>query len=366
MFKSFLPKIVQIPTSALPLAFMATVGYLPHVGGQPQEQGLGVLVYMKFIVILSFASSVTAVYIKSKYPLKTDAHLEELVVGISTHREGRPYPDPITGVPYQPLQLEADEEETVSLLYHFKIAKLGSFFIRPIICHNQDVRCKSCSQRSVTTNASGHSESETSTDPGKESSNSDVKVNSASVEDTVDGIILEEARRSSGTITRSSILTEFVVDSTAGTQALTQFNNKQLFICITFLLLSSAGTGFTMPLIENETWQFVPTLSVILVGLCTTLTLFACLRKRAADRLLQLAQEGALRNDLVTRVLWHRAIVAEVGVEQDTEIAGAKRAASSLSSVARSVRSLADVLTAQSMRSIPGSRAQPPGSARHP
>jgi len=350
MFKSFLPKIVQIPTSALPLAFMATVGYLPHVNGQPQEQHLGVQLYMKFIVVLCFASAVIAFYIKRKYPMKTDAHLRELTVGIAAHREGRPYPDPITGMPYKPLQVEEDEEETVSLLYHFKLSRLGSSFI----CRNEDVRRISCSQRSNTMNASQGVESQRGQDFTKPSSSSLPSSRSLAIGDSIDGVVLDISKQSSASVI-STIASDFFVDTADGTQALTESTNLQLRACIVSLLLSLAGACLTMPLIENETWQFVPTLSVIFVGLCTTMTLFACLRKRAADRLLQLSRQGSLCNDLITRVLWHRAIVAEVGVQQDLENDGAKRASSFQSTVkgARSVRSLADVLTVQSVRSTP-------------
>merc|ERR1719399_1330728 len=38
MFKSFLPKIVQIPAAAIPIALLGSFGYIDPVGGRVQKQ----------------------------------------------------------------------------------------------------------------------------------------------------------------------------------------------------------------------------------------------------------------------------------------------------------------------------------------
>jgi Na+/melibiose symporter-like transporter len=303
MFKSFLPKMVQIVTSALPLAFMATVGYRPVVGGKPQAQPFSVHLYMKFIILLSILSAAIAFLIKLRYPLKTDDDLEEIATGIVEHRKGKVYPDPITGVPYKPLETTEDEEETVSLLYHFKLVKLGTFFIR----HGCEAPVSS-------------------SDIGPETS-------------------------------VSSHESHYVVDTAEGTKKLSAFANFHLVVCAIALVSAVSAASATMYLIGNPTWQFIPTLAVILVGLFTTMTLFASLRKRAADRLLQLSRQAELCKDLVTRVLWHRATVAELGVEREEKSDGAasegvRSARSFIIEEGRSVRSLAGLMGMRSERSL--------------
>jgi len=67
MFKSFLPKIVQIPSSAIPIALLGVFGYIQPEGGKVQDQSeTGVPAYIKVVVSLGFVMSLLASWIKSK------------------------------------------------------------------------------------------------------------------------------------------------------------------------------------------------------------------------------------------------------------------------------------------------------------
>jgi len=47
MFKSFLPKIMAIPASALPIALLNSFGHVSPVNGQPQRQPDTVVTFIK-------------------------------------------------------------------------------------------------------------------------------------------------------------------------------------------------------------------------------------------------------------------------------------------------------------------------------
>jgi hypothetical protein len=129
MFKSFLPKIVQIPSSAIPIALLGVFGYIPPIGGKVQDQSdTAVPVYIKVVVGLGFIVSLLAFCIKTKYPLK-EAQVEALTEGLQRHKRGDWANDPISQTPWKPVGSPSQNEQEVEwLLKHFSLTKLRELF----------------------------------------------------------------------------------------------------------------------------------------------------------------------------------------------------------------------------------------------
>eukprot|EP00931_Biecheleriopsis_adriatica_P120366 TRINITY_DN95487_c0_g1_i1.p1 TRINITY_DN95487_c0_g1~~TRINITY_DN95487_c0_g1_i1.p1 ORF type:complete len:481 (-),score=51.62 TRINITY_DN95487_c0_g1_i1:59-1339(-) len=64
MFKGFLPKIVQIPASAVPIALLGVFGYKAPIGGVEQQQAEPVQWYVRAVVLSCFVVSLLAFCIK--------------------------------------------------------------------------------------------------------------------------------------------------------------------------------------------------------------------------------------------------------------------------------------------------------------
>ncbi len=131
MFISFVPKIVSIPTQALPIALIAAAGFIES---QEDEDGNIVamnqpaavktvisVIYIAFPVIMNLFSFI----VKYHYPIKSEEVNRRISEGIAIHATGLPAEDPITGkvVPPKGLMTE-DERHTGDLLDHFAIADL--------------------------------------------------------------------------------------------------------------------------------------------------------------------------------------------------------------------------------------------------
>lgn len=120
MFKSFLPKIMAIPSSAIPLSLMNAFGHVPPVNGMIQEQPDQVRYFLKATgAVLTSLVSVLAFYQKTKFPLKTKEQVDLVADGVSLHLIGQPATDPVSKRMFAITKFEDDELETVWMLDHF-------------------------------------------------------------------------------------------------------------------------------------------------------------------------------------------------------------------------------------------------------
>eukprot|EP00930_Biecheleria_cincta_P006370 TRINITY_DN107372_c0_g1_i1.p1 TRINITY_DN107372_c0_g1~~TRINITY_DN107372_c0_g1_i1.p1 ORF type:complete len:827 (+),score=85.49 TRINITY_DN107372_c0_g1_i1:75-2555(+) len=129
MFKGFLPKIVQIPASAVPIALLGAVGYKSPIGGLEQQQDEPVQWYVRAVVLSCFLASLLSFFIKRRYPLSTLQHLEKIKAGIKAHQAGRDFPDPVTGVEYRLTQCSEHLRDLYILLDHFRDWRIRVAFV---------------------------------------------------------------------------------------------------------------------------------------------------------------------------------------------------------------------------------------------
>jgi len=257
MFKGFLPKIVQIPAAAMPIALLGAFGYKSPVGGVEQLQDLGVTIYVKVVVFTCFVVSLLAFMIKRRYPLKTSQHITELVNGLEAHEKGKPYPDPVTKLEYKPIHVSEHLQDIFWLLDHFRQARIRRMFVKKEM------------QWAVV-----HSEQQ--------------------------GEQLEKA-----------------IEIKEGSERMLFAMYCQLATAIILLILSSAATGGGMLLISNPTWNFLPTFTAVALGLSIVGIVIAFLRVKAARSLRDAAEKGELTTHIVSQVLLQRDILSHMGVNNE-------------------------------------------------
>lgn len=251
MFKSFLPKIVQIPASAVPIALLGAFHYNPPIGGKVQDQPSGVANYIKFVVGLGFVCSVIAYFLKVRYPLRQE-RVTRLAEALKLHKEGKWAKDPVSDRLYKPMtDISEEEQEAFWMFNHFSMDGLHAAFL--------DLPSK------------------------------------LPEEDT----LVDRFRR--------------------GCIHLGRNTKRQLAGTLFFLVAAITGTGFSMRLLDNEKWQFVPTLFVVAVGIGISSSGFAALRFKAASRLMaiSLESEDGKFQLKVERLLKHQAQIARLGRQED-------------------------------------------------
>ena len=104
MFISFVPKIVSIPTQALPIALIAAAGFIESEDTDgdgvvdPQDQPNSVKTVISIIYIgLPVVMNIFSFYIKWNYPIYNEEMNRKISEGIVLHASGLPATDPITG-----------------------------------------------------------------------------------------------------------------------------------------------------------------------------------------------------------------------------------------------------------------------------
>ena len=104
MFISFVPKIVSIPTQALPIALIAAAGFVQSVDTDgdgevdPQDQPDSVKNVISMIYIgLPVVMNLFSFYIKWNYPIYNEEMNRKISEGIVLHASGLPAEDPVTG-----------------------------------------------------------------------------------------------------------------------------------------------------------------------------------------------------------------------------------------------------------------------------
>lgn len=130
MFKSFLPKIMAIPSIAIPISLMNAVGHVPPENGLIQEQPDGVGIFLKIVgAVLTSVVSWLAYFLKRRFPLKTKEQVDLVAEGVAKHLVGEKAPDPITGRLFMYTRFSNQELQYVWQLDHF----MGSQMIEDLM-----------------------------------------------------------------------------------------------------------------------------------------------------------------------------------------------------------------------------------------
>jgi len=260
MFKGFLPKIVLIPASAVPIALLATVGYVAPVAGVDQEQPDSAKFYVKAVVFTAFIFSTLAFFLKWRYPLTTDDQLKQLRLGLQAHQQGDEYPDPVTGTPYKPMSVDSDLQKTYQLLDHFRRWRLYSKFV---FRKEGDI--------------------------------------GAEIEDPMMMPSSESKQL------------ERLIQPVPGAHRNLQEMRLQVVLAVASLIASVLGTAKSMDLLSSDKWQWVPTLFAVGIGLSVVAIVMSTSRLLAASKLLSLAKSGELTEYMIAQVILHRDLVVRVG-----------------------------------------------------
>ncbi|MBW2243641.1 MAG: MFS transporter, partial [Deltaproteobacteria bacterium] len=112
-FWSFLQKFAVIPSASIPLAILATAGFVPNV---PQSDTVQFAIRSIYSIAPAVIGLVTML-IARRYPLTQAVH-EAIREGITRHDNGLPARDPLTGQMLPPPG-DAEQEETGWFLDHF-------------------------------------------------------------------------------------------------------------------------------------------------------------------------------------------------------------------------------------------------------
>jgi hypothetical protein len=117
-----LPKFVAIPSAAIPIAVLATIGYVPNVEQTPQV----VLAIKAIFALLPAFFSALAFVAALRFPI--DERIHALIrEGIEAHANGRPAIDPLTGATVLPPRSRAVDEDTGWFLDNFTHRELASY-----------------------------------------------------------------------------------------------------------------------------------------------------------------------------------------------------------------------------------------------
>ncbi|GBD25869.1 putative symporter YjmB [bacterium HR30] len=121
-FWGMLPKLVAIPSAAIPIAILGSIGYVPNQPQTPQ-----VVFAIKAIFALAPAVfAFLAFLIALRFPISEQIH-REILQGITRHREGLPAIDPLTGLTLPPPQDREVDEQTGWFLDHFSPRELEHY-----------------------------------------------------------------------------------------------------------------------------------------------------------------------------------------------------------------------------------------------
>ncbi|MCU0667909.1 MAG: MFS transporter [Myxococcota bacterium] len=121
-FWAMLPKFVAIPSAAIPIAVLATLGYRPNVEQTPEV----VLAIRAIFALLPAFFSALAFVVAMRFPIDERAH-QRIRAGIAAHARGESAIDPLTGERVLPPNQRAVDEDTGWFLDHFSRRELQSY-----------------------------------------------------------------------------------------------------------------------------------------------------------------------------------------------------------------------------------------------
>jgi len=121
-FWSMLPKWVAIPSAAIPIAILASMGYVPNAVQNPR-----VILAIRAIFALGPATFATLSFlIARRYPLTERIH-NQILDGIELHKRGESASDPLTGQLVAPPKGRQVDEDTGWFLDYFSALELRHF-----------------------------------------------------------------------------------------------------------------------------------------------------------------------------------------------------------------------------------------------
>jgi len=118
-FWSILPKFVLIPSAAIPIAFLGSIGYRPNVVQTPEV----VLAIKALFALAPALFSLLAFFIAWRLPIDEAKH-RAILAGIDAHRRGESATDPLTGEIVAPQRNRAVPEDTAWFLDYFSPREL--------------------------------------------------------------------------------------------------------------------------------------------------------------------------------------------------------------------------------------------------
>jgi hypothetical protein len=117
-----LPKFVAIPSAAIPIAVLASIGYVPNAEQTPQ-----VVFAIKAIFALLPAFFAALAFVAAlRFPINERIHAR-IRDGIAAHAKGQAAIDPLTGATVLPPRSRAVDEDTGWFLDHFTHRELASY-----------------------------------------------------------------------------------------------------------------------------------------------------------------------------------------------------------------------------------------------
>ncbi len=118
---SILPKFVNIPAAAIPIALLATLGYVPN---QPQTET--VVTALRWMFGLTPAVCfLVGLWMTWRFPIEAETHAR-ILDGIDAHARGEPALDPVTGRTLPPPGAERVDDDTAWYLDHFSPRELAA------------------------------------------------------------------------------------------------------------------------------------------------------------------------------------------------------------------------------------------------
>ena len=121
-FWGMLPKFVAIPSAAIPIAILGSIGYVPNAAQTPQ-----VVLAIKAIFALTPAFfSILAFFIACRFAIDESVH-RAILRGIAQHQRGENAIDPLTGRVLAPPASRAVGEDDGWFLDHFSRRELTRF-----------------------------------------------------------------------------------------------------------------------------------------------------------------------------------------------------------------------------------------------
>ena len=121
-FWSMLPKWVAIPSAAIPIAILASMGYVPNAVQNPR-----VILAIRIIFALGPATFATLSYLIARtYPLTERIH-NQILEGIDAHKRGAAALDPLTGQMVAPPKGREVDEDTGWFLDYFSATELRHY-----------------------------------------------------------------------------------------------------------------------------------------------------------------------------------------------------------------------------------------------
>lgn len=117
---SIMTKFMIIPSMSIPLAILASVGYVPNI-----EQSDTVQFTIRLIFCVGPAATATIAFVVAcYYPINKEIH-EKIQQGIEEHKKGNDVIDPIVGHRLKPPSLRGIDEDEGWQLDHFGLGELG-------------------------------------------------------------------------------------------------------------------------------------------------------------------------------------------------------------------------------------------------